>query len=77
MSKASNKVVATIGHLRKQDGVYRVRCAGCGSGKETPDMLDPLSRAIDGLEAMGWSNRPDGLWRCERCAAKVARYPTY
>ncbi len=65
-----------VGKLLARGANYEVCCAACGRtmGAARQNGREARQRAIESLFGIGWSNEPDGLWRCPK-HAPVASQP--
>lgn len=66
VSKADIREANRVGRVTKIDGCFGVYCAACGRGLKSIRVAGEGARAeaVKQLRQCGWSNRPDGLWRC-------------
>ena len=65
--------IASIGHVVRHEGSYRVHCARCGSGIQSQKCKADRNKAIGQLRDQGWHFDSDGLWRCDKCSGESER----
>ena len=61
-----------VGRITKKGDRYVVFCAATGKGLTTPTGVSRQS-AVSELRQLGWSNQPDGRWRCPEVLENVLK----